>query len=59
MKGFDAAQRAYDAMTPDERCVNECPECDALLSELSDGTWSCDECGYQISEPDCEIIGEG
>jgi len=56
MRGFDAAQRAYDNMTPDEYDNEECPECGADLEEDSDG-YKCTECDYSIYPPgedDCD-----
>jgi hypothetical protein len=54
MKGFDKAQRAYDAMVPDDMEVDECPVCGDLLENDGVGGWRCinKECGWSIDAGD-------
>jgi DNA-directed RNA polymerase subunit M/transcription elongation factor TFIIS len=59
IKGFNAAQRAYDAQEPPEYWApepRECPECGAgemipqkkrtLVSDTNPQRYQCEECGY-------------
>lgn len=49
MKGFAAAQRAYEAQLPPEQDDYECPECNSVFYSVdTDGWITCDDCGFTI-----------
>lgn len=56
MRGFDAAQAVYDAMTPPDDGPSECPECDgsgsnpAACEDHEDDTCECCEGSGQVDE---------
>lgn len=54
MRGFDAAQRDYDAQLPPEyyEVEKECPVCDAIMKRnCMDTGWIC-ECGEEEDDPE-------
>lgn len=55
MKGFDKAQRAYDAMMPDEPTCLECFECGALLERNGkDDGWDCPDCDFTMEDQEAD-----